>query len=84
MRRWLAGDEVVLGPKVDDRLPAGVRWSFRLKPGMRGKVVGVAFENKRKHKQWVIVDVSSKTGSSLGRVRLPSSWLLRPEETPPA
>lgn len=79
MRRWKPGDNVVLGPKVDDRQPAGMRWPFRLKPGMSGRVVEVAFENKRKHKQWVLVDVRSGAGSRLGTVKLPSSWLSSPE-----
>lgn len=45
--------------------------------GMTGEVLSVAFQNKRKSKQWVVVKLFNRHGHPLGEFRLPRNWLER-------
>ena len=68
---WYApGDKVVVNEKADfKRCP--------VKPGTRGTVMEVVFENRRKSKQWVLVELRGKQGNVIGRQKIPRNWLDR-------
>ena len=72
MRRFREGDEIVLTSKVS-RATA----NRRLRAGLRGRVKRVDYDNPKKHKQWVVVDIFTDKNAPLGSFRLPSSWLVK-------
>jgi len=44
---------------------------------MRGEVTEIYYENRRKNKQWVIVELRGKSGNRVGRCKFPSNWLTK-------
>jgi len=68
---WFApGDEVVVNEKADERRTP-------VKPGTRGRVLEVVFENRRKSKQWLLVELRGRSGNVIGRLKIPRNWMDR-------
>lgn len=68
MTWFTSGDKVVVNEKANIR-------RCPVKPGTQGTVMEVVFENRRKGKQWLMIELRGRQGNVIGRTKVPRNWL---------